>query len=236
MGGTAILIHGDIHPRRLEQPRGFISRLLGRPETRKELPEGFVDLPSKDLRILADDFAAFLKARLPKPTASTQVVLDYLDTAKPNVYLRGDQDAQETRTWYVQLGFSGCAGMAEASAQVAAHWAMLWYAGERPRIDSQLLSPAGFTAASVELIAEPAAFLPVGSGGYASYPVSPAQPETGGEFEIDAAAAESDEAEAERVQGWLASNGVAMVRQNGCHCQLCAPGFDPARIPGFTGN
>jgi len=236
MGGTAILIYGDIDPRRLEQPRGFFSRLLGRPEVRRELPEGLVDLPSKDLKVLADDFAAFLEARLPNPSTSSQAVLDYLDIAKASVYLRGEKDVEGGRTWYVQLSFGSCAGMAEISAEVAAHWAMLWYASERQRINSELLQPAGFIAATFELIAEPAAFLPVGSGGYANYQFGPDYPESRRYFSMDAAAEESYETESDRIHGWLESHGVAMVRNGGCHCQLCAPDFDPASIPGFTAS
>jgi hypothetical protein len=236
MGGTAILIHGDIEPKRHEQPRGFLSRLFGRREERKELPGEMIELPSKDLKVLAEDFALFLKARMPNPSASSRAVLDYLDVVGANVYLRGEKNPDGRGNWYVQLNFGSCAGMAEISAEVAAHWAMLWYASERQRIDSEVLQPAGFTAVSVELIAEPAAFLPVGSGGYASYQADSDYPEERRYFSMDAAAAESDETEADRIHCWLESHGAAMVRESGCHCQLCAPGFDPASIPGFSAS
>jgi hypothetical protein len=235
MGGSAILIHGDIDARRLVRPPGFLARLLGRPGVPQALGAEFIELPGEDLKVLAGAFADYLRARMPVPTPSTRPVFDYLRDVGTKVDLRGEKRGSGY-DWYVQLYFSGCAGMAEISAEVAAHWAMRWYADEGGRIEADILGPRGFTAATVELAADPAVFLPVGSGGYAHYPVEPERPDDRRGFSIDGAATEWDEAEARRVQAWLEAHGAALVRQAGCHCQLCAPGFDAGSIPGFKSD
>jgi hypothetical protein len=49
----------------------------------------------------------------------------------PSLYCWGEREAGSDTRSYVQLGFSGCAGMAEVSATVAGHWAAAWIREER---------------------------------------------------------------------------------------------------------
>lgn len=233
MGGSAVLFYGELEAQRQAPRPGLLSRVFGA-KAGPAATDGFVDLPSKDFRAIAADFHSFIKSRLPNPSVASKVMLDYLRTAGPNVYLRGELDAQGRRRWYVQLSFSACAGLADTSADVAAHWAGLWYEANRERIDETLLRPHGFAAESIELIHGATMFLPVGQGGYAGYQGAPEDGEDR-YFAIDVAALEADEEEADRVHAWLEANGAALIAQGGCHCQLCAPGFDPALIPGFGG-
>lgn len=59
-----------------------------------------------------------MKGRHPSP--ASRVVLDYLKLGQPSVCLRADRAPGQTDgPWYVQVSFSGAAGMAETWARVA---------------------------------------------------------------------------------------------------------------------
>jgi hypothetical protein len=72
------------------------------------------------LEPLAARFRAFLAREIPTPHDASTQTLDYLDIKGiPSLYLRGEREKGGEPEWYVQLGFSGCAGMAEVSAAAA---------------------------------------------------------------------------------------------------------------------
>ena len=234
MGGTAFLIHGEVDEQRQSPPPGVFARLFGQKAKPAAREGGFVDLPCKDLKVLAEDFHEFLGKRIPDPSPSSKAILDYLALVNTNIYLRGERDAEGKRTWYVQLSFGGCAGMAEVSAEVAAHWAACWYASQHERVATELLEPRGFKPSSSEAISDAVAFVPIGSGGYASYPTGEDVPAEYRCFSIDVAAAESDEAEATRAEAWLSSHGATLIQEHGCLCQVCAPELRPTEFPAFA--
>jgi hypothetical protein len=227
MGGSATMIHGNIDPRRLEHPRGYFARLFGRGVT--EIPMGndraLIDLPCRDLKDVADGFPAWLRDTLADAWVSSKAILDYLDTAAPNIHLRGDREGATT-SWYVQVGFSGCAGLAQTSADVASHWAQKWFDDERERIDA-LLRPRGFFAERAEAINESSLFLPIGAGGYAGYSVEGWMAGSQrSHYEFDAAIEENDEGAAQRLRQVLDTQLVALMADGQCRCQLCMPDFD----------
>ena len=62
----------------------------------------------------------------------------------PSLYLRASSEPDKEPDWNTQLGFSGCAGMAEVSAW----WRALggrWMREELPAIEREVFGPAGFT-------------------------------------------------------------------------------------------
>ena len=237
MGGAAILIKGSVDAQRLEPPSGFFARLFGA-KGPKEFPMGgdrsMVDLPSRDLKVLEAGFLAWLRARLASPWPASKTILDYLDMRTTTIHLRGEREGAAETGWYVQLTFSGCAGMAQTSADLAAHWVQRWFEADRERIDG-LLRARGFVARDTEVAAESELFLPLGEPGYAGF--SPEGFDAGdgrrSHFSFDAAIDEADDAQAQRLQQVLDAQFVALMRDGRCRCQLCAPEFDLAAIDGL---
>lgn len=127
--------------------------------------------------------------------------------------------------WEIRLGrsgYSGCAGMAEVSARVAAHWTDVWYRAHRERITREYLAPFGFRPAP-----DPApptwAFVPAGEHGYAEYVAEGTELGDGttSRFDLDAAVLEDRDPRPtlerlERAFGALMADGR-------CRCQLGDP-------------
>lgn len=132
MGGSALLIKGMpsadlLTPR--AAARSLADRLLGRHPVSgpTETPIGrdrvLLEIPSDPLRPLADDLRTYVDRAFDDPWPSTMYVRDYLAMDVVTTYLRGERSGNEVPSWYIQLTFSACAGMADTSAEVAAHWA-----------------------------------------------------------------------------------------------------------------
>jgi hypothetical protein len=233
MGGSAVLIKGVADVERL-QTRGLLARWLGRKNSR-EFQLGrdrrLVDLPSKNVSALGPEFKAYLRRKLPTPWPSSKAMLSYLDIAL-KVFVRGETHGDSAREWYIQLSFGGCAGMAQTSSEVAAHWAALWYAEESDHI-ARTLQGKGFTPTLLDGTGEELTFLPLGPYGYVSflkagYSLDPDEPTT--HFELDAAVTDRNDDEAQPLLAALESGWVAFMSDSRCHCQLCDPGFDHRQL------
>lgn len=235
MGGTGLLIYGTVSPERLAPrplPRTMLDRLLGRTRHAgpKVTPLGrgeLTQLDATELAPLIARYRAFLARRLPEPHEATRQILDYLELDNiPSLYVRGGRDPESEIRWYVQLGFSGCAGMAEVSAAVACHWAAAWIRQEMVPVQREVLTPFGFEADPGQTIADRERFLPVARLGYLRYVLPEERALGDGLFEIDHAVVEAEEdAEARLAEG---SSGYDRLMEDGqCRCQLCAPGFAP---------
>jgi hypothetical protein len=231
MGGTAVLIRGSADVERLAR-RGILDRLFGRGRP-SEVDLGgnrkLIDLPSRSARPLVPAFTSYIRRAASPPWPATSSILSYLDIAL-EVYVQGERNGAAPPVWYVGLRFGGCAGMAETSSEVAAHWAARWCADERDRIAS-LLTPVGFTPSGVVDAGDDLTFLPLGDLGYASfkkdgYAIGGDTPVT--HFEIDAAVTEVNEGGAEDLMRILEGDWVRYMADGRCHCQLCDPGFDHA--------
>ena len=233
MGGTALLIHGALAPDRLAArpvPRTFLDRLLGR--TRESQPRWRpggrgrerIEVDSSELQPLITRFRAFLSRRLPEPNAASVDTLQYLEIRDiPSLYLRGEREIGQEPAWYTQIGFSGCAGMAEVSAAVACHWAAAWAREEMPALESEVFQPFGFAPTPGQQLGWDEAFLPVAELGYLRYLPAEDREEDGLVFEVDYAVVEGRDDTEQRVADASARHG-AMMADGKCRCQLCAPG------------
>lgn len=247
MGGTAFLIWGKPADLNLEptpiKPT-FMDRVLGRQRFHKpQVTEGpfgskMIDAPADRFRVLVGEFLDFLRRRISNPWASSKVVLDYFGYGTISVYFRGEQTPDRSDpSWYVQLSFSGCAGTAEISAELAAHWTGIWYREDRDRIVDRFLAPLGFMVDEARTDAETqSVFVPVGELGYGLYTggsgLEP-DPEWPGSrlFELDAGLTESlmKPEDLSALRGLDRHYGPLMT-DGRCRCQLCMPEFTPPSL------
>lgn len=242
MGGTAFLIPGKLvehHWQPQPEKRSFLDRVMGRRGFTKprvtELGPGtrLIELPPGPLVGLEADFRDFLARRLVEPWEASQLVLDYLDDGVVTVFLRGEQSPERTEPhYYVQVSFSGCAGIAEVSAEVARHWAAVWYQDSYERLADRFFEPFGFAPSypeAQELLANP--FLPMGRLGYGMYVgglPGPSDEEAPSQlFELDASVMESlDETEDLSIIRELDTKFGPLMADSQCRCQLCMPDFE----------
>lgn len=243
MGGSALLIYGTVSDELLQPrtaPRSMLGRLFGwsATSTPQWRPLGrqrrMMELPADGVKALAREFLAHVTARFAPPWTATASVIDYLALDVTTVYLRGDQEGESTPEWYVQLAFSGCAGTAEVSSELATHWAERWYEAERDHIASAILRPNGFEPSGRVLsIAASTMFVPMGTAGYAAF--SPAGREVDDDaalvesryFDIDAAALETlDEDALPNAMRQLDEQLPPLLPDRGCCCQWCSPTLD----------
>lgn len=245
MGGQAYLIWGTIDEERLKPvraERSLLDRLLGRERFRSrsevELPDGtkLIELPVGDLEQLTDGFAEFLERRISRPWPATESFFDYLAEDVLSINLRGEQGPDKTAPdWYVQITFSGCAGMAEVSAALGSHWTEIWFKENTERISERYLEPFGFLSVEDQATTDnPPIFLPVGRLGYAQYNGEvEMDPECPGSrfFELDAAATEALELDGSIARlRELDEKFGPLISDGQCRCQLCAPEFDTSEI------
>ncbi len=243
MGGSALLIHGTpsadlLTPR--AAARSLADRLLGRHPVSgpTETPVGrdrvLLECPSGPLRPLADDFRTYLDRAFDDPWPSTMCVRDYLAMDVVTVYLRGERRGNEVPRWYIQLTFSACAGMADISAEVAAHWAEIWYRHNSDVLASKYFLPFGFTPERVDTTGLAKRFVPLGRLGYAQFHgeerAGPADSESPN-FDLDWSALEPLSG-VDLTREWQElDEALSDVRAAGvCLCQFCAPGQDLSRF------
>jgi hypothetical protein len=227
MGGSAFLIHGSFDAERAvaaAKPTSLFGRLWARKSPSVsvvefsvvELPNGrrLLEFPADAIRRpLARNYVEFVRSRLPAPSQSSRVVLGYLRFGQPQISLRGEQSpSDEQAAWYVQVSFTGAAGMAETSARVAAHWASHWYAARGETI-RQILATAGFEPTRAEPLAD-VSFVPVGQYGYAE--------REDGVFAIDDSFLESHDDPEALLKELEQQYGMDLSRGQ-CRCELCQP-------------
>ncbi|MDH5637395.1 MAG: hypothetical protein OEZ04_02780 [Nitrospinota bacterium] len=248
MGGAAYLI--DVTPdherlvrpsleRELNKKPSFFGRLFG---ARNAGFAGFVDLPAEELGAdILSDFYGWAKAEVKSPsTATTAFLKDYLEPIRADVYLRGErQDPSRLEgfsKWYIQVTFSGCAGLGEVSSMLASHWVEIWYRRNFDRINIEILKPRHLTPGVSE--AESAgygAFFDFAERGPALYyPIGTetefflGDREINVNFELDAALEESIQEEGDlkkfhqQVQ-YIQANLPPELENGQCLCQMCRP-------------
>ena len=220
MGGSSIILNGkfDVAP---APPRGLLDRLLRRgPPVEGHLR--IVDRPPGPLAALSTAFLERARQRLPSPWPATDAVFAYLRECPPEVHVRGEWRGGPERAWYVQLHFTGCAGLTEVSSRLAAHWATRWLTEEREAVDA-ILRTAAFTL-DEPLPAEDAGdrFVATERLGYARFVVEPPDPDDPdpARFELDAARLEAlDDTERAEVRRALDEAVPEWVAT--CRCQRC---------------
>ena len=246
MGGSALLIYGSVSDDLLQPqpaPRSLVDRLLGRARTAAPVwsPIGassVIDLPAEPLKGLASlftEYVASVAGRSNPPWTATASVLEYLRLDVVNVYVRGERSGDSPAEWYVQLGMSGCAGMAEVSSELAAHWADRWYRENQTDLLTRFLTPYGFEPdGRIECVpAQARFFVPFGAAGYALFNPAPGPADDDYResrfFEMDAAALETlGDGERAAVLRTLDELMPPTLPSDSCCCQLCAPDFDAA--------
>ena len=242
MGGSALLIFGNVNGQVLEPkpaPRSITDRLFGR--TRAVIPEWIplganrkmITVPSPGLDTLGGEFRDHVATRFTEPWAATRSIIDYLRLDITTVYLRSDREDDKPPEWYVQLMFSGCAGMAQTASELCSHWAERWFREQRDRITTQILQPNGFEPnGRTEPGGVTSVFVPIGPAGYALYTETP--PADGeldhGDsryFEVDASASDDlEEDETADAMRTLDERVRPLIPSGQCCCQWCAPALD----------
>lgn len=192
-----------------------------------------LEMPCEPLHPLADDFRRFVDTAFDHPWVSTQSIRDYLAIGVTTIYLRATRSGDEPPDWYVQVTFSGCAGMADTSAEVATHWAELWYRRVHEDLASKYFHPFGFTPAEIEATGPAKRFVPLGRLGYALFYTDDeaADLEAASKFEVDGSVHEAL-SDLDLTEDWRElDQALSDVRAAGaCLCQLCAPRLDLSRF------
>ena len=240
MGGSAYLIFGSLGKSHLEpQPikRNIIDKLLGRQRYRspREYKAGnisIIDLVPGDLTLLKKDFIAFLHQKLPQPWKSTNNIFNYLDLDVTEILLRAEKNIDTgTNSCYVQLSFSGCAGMGEVSANVATHWASVWFKANRDVLEQEHFKPFGFIPKEPGPNDGPEPiFVPLSEGGYAQYYPEPQLKFIGDQkmhfhFDVDAATLESENDNGLSLMTQTENSFTSIMASGKCRCQFCSPEF-----------
>jgi hypothetical protein len=247
MGGTAFLIWGKLSEPRLKPipvERTFLDRIMGRQRFEKpnvtNLGDGrrIIDFPATKYQVLADDFREFLTNRISDPWPATQAFLNYLKDDVLSIYVRGEQNPElSAPDYYIQITFSGCAGMAEISAELGSHWAAIYYRETHERIKDRHLNHFGFVPddARMGTVHKPQ-FLPLGRLGYAMYSGGdPAETDTEWEgsrlFEMDASVTDTffEQGDLSTLSD-LDNRFGPLMKDGKCRCQLCMPGLDPSSL------
>lgn len=240
VGGQVAIISGTLAQRALQPKparRGVLDRIIGRTRmvapSERRAPDGsaWIELPPDDWLPLAAAFGAFLRRAMPAPWEASRMFLEYLDLPALEVRVNGARGAgAQEPVWTLEFSFSGCAGMAEVSAELGAHWVEKWFEKEGARIQAELLSGAGFEAQPAEL-ATPV-FVPFEGLGYGRrFDEEPdAQSEGSRIFEFDYSVSEvlGHEGKLASLQALDAKFG-SVGADGKCRCQLCSPAFAPLR-------
>jgi hypothetical protein len=193
-----------------------------------------IDLPTEPLKGLASAFSDYIVNRASPPWTATASVLEYLRLDVISIYVRGEDPGNNSPEWYLQFTLSGCAGMAEVSAELMVHWADRWYRENQSDLQLRYLTPYGFTPdGRIERASPAALFVPFGVAGYAQFNPVPRPPDDeyveSRYFDIDAAAMETlDESERAATLRAVDEQLPPILPTGLCCCQLCAPHFDVA--------
>jgi hypothetical protein len=248
LGGSVFLINGTpstelLTPRAASRSLG--DRLLGRhpvagpTETLIGRDHVMLEIPAGPLRPLADHFRSFVKGAFADPWPSTKNVLDYFALDVVTIYLRGDRRGEGEPSWYCQLAFSACAGMADVSAEVGTHWAEIWYRKSVDELTAKHFFPFGFTPQRVDATGSDKRFVPLGGLGYGVMrdDETSTDPESTESryVEIDYSARETFGDVDLRREWRELDEALSDVRAAGaCLCQFCAPALDLSRFDALS--
>ena len=235
MGGSAYVIYGTVDESVLKPTpvqKTLLDRILDRqrfegPKETYHRHMKTIDLPSEILEDLKHSFKKYLKSNLLPVSEASRNILEYLELDVIRINFRGQKRAQnESTEWCVQITFSGCAGMAETSASLAAHWAELWYLKNRTELQKEIFSLSGFYSSEPEDDTETDTFLPLPEGGYAKYFAEPQEMYINGEelsfhFEIDDSFLEAQADGGLELMVKIESEYLTVMANGKCRCQLC---------------
>jgi hypothetical protein len=241
MGGNAFLIYGGMsqgHLAALFKQRSIADRIARRPTadpatwTQIERDRRLITLDGSCIGTLPDAFYRDLERRFSSPWKSTEVMLAYLREAAMTAYLRGETRADEPPEWYVQLTFSGCAGLAEVSSTLAVHWAERWYADQVSAVTAKFFEPCGFKPnGRTEPTNTALRFVPIGQGGYGIIDPSGLGVNDRPMLDVDQWLLEANEEADPTVMLERVYAAASSLRSSeSCHCQWCEPDLDPTAL------
>ncbi len=248
MGGAAFVAEGETETLldAREVSPGFLDRLLGRTRTAGPRWEQF---GTKRLAHLPDvaaldevprAFQRYIERRFLDPDPAQRAVRDYLRAGPARAALTAEEDEDGERRIFFQVGFSGCAGLAEVTAQVCAHWYGFYWQdplSEPLRAD---LATCGFVPGPAMARDTPERFFPLHGGhGYAQWidgsdwnPAYRPHKDQHTWLEVDAALDEQlPDVAARLAETYLAAVEAGVEQQ--CRCPFCSPDFvrrDEARL------
>jgi hypothetical protein len=243
VGGAAYLIRGRLAQRLIpDAPLPAPStvplwrRLLGAPAV--SIPgrshvvvfsngdRHFEILPGSLEEDLVVDFKKWLFRELGALSRASAVVVEYLEFGGPSIHVRGLQRSTDSKpSFWIQLSFSGCAGEAQVSADVAAHWAACWHRARRDEVRDAYLLPFGFTPEPHEGLADAdPPFLPAGDLGYLEFtPPESRERDRMPLFVLDHSLEEAFAGQP--CLDRLEERFARFMTDGTCRCQLCEPGL-----------
>jgi len=240
MGGTAYLVYGNIDPVLLEKREikpTFLQKIFGKKnfiqpkEMKVDDNRTIIDINQPELNNLVDLFQGFIKKTLPKYNSATQQFIEYLDIKIMSIFIRGERFKDKTE-WYIQFGFSGCAGMAEVSAELGSHWVNKWIAIEKNNL-LNIFAKNGFQMFDNQNSNDESYFIPFEKYGYAKIQnteIMDEEYEGSKYFEFDQSCLEGlDENDYSKMKN-LDKNYKKYYDSKKCCCQICNPEFVPLKI------
>ena len=216
-------------------------------EGRSETPDEaglHIELETDAFEQINVDFRQFVWAAFPEDVAweSTANFLNYLSMNILEVRLLGFRPAGSEKTeWGMDVVFSGCGGMCDTSARLAAHWAQIWYEATRRELADELLMPLGFTPedAAAQFIKTPDVeypkqrnwprqhvcplFVPISRGAYAAYEPELRLDADDSPFNVDCAMLEGLPDGGEQLFAELDQIYGSVLDDGRCRCQFCDP-------------
>ena len=239
MGGWAYQIGGSIDPKIAEPipvPKFFMDKILGRQRFRKPKEwdlgnDKVIDLPADRFSPIKEHFLNYLKNTLQSPWSATTYIIRYLELDVMTIHFRGEKNAgSDTTNWCFQISFSGCAGEAEASAQLVSHWFALYHKNSLQQLREQIFTPNGFYPTEYASDDSELRFLPLAEGGYAVFNNDPQEmffkDETKSfHFEVDYAALGDQSDGGLNIMTELERKYAALMSDGKCRCQMCMPDF-----------
>jgi hypothetical protein len=242
MGGSVLIINGKMDEEKLS-PKPIKKNLIDilfrrqRYSNVKKYAAGgdreITELPVDGLKGLSDHFTSFIAKQFAEPNESTRSFIDYLKIGAITIHVRGESGINAIAPdWYIQFTFSGCAGMAEVSAELGAHWAKSWYEKTNEELTENYFKPFGFTPTGMLDESMQSIFVPVRSFGYALLNKKPYDEGYIGSryLEFDQAYLESAGDEEIKKLSQIDSFVEKDLLNGGCHCQFCDPSFKELRV------
>ena len=201
------------------------------PRIRWTNDEKRITIPTDEFLFLKEMFMRYINKELNRHWNSTKSIFDFFNLDILSIYLRGKQILSELEPeFFIDIVFSGCAGMADVSGMLGAHWAGIWYNRNKKEIDTALNLKGFLSNGKSKVGNDYGRFIPIGDYGYAIFNEmhNHIELETYSKckyFELDQSAIIELEKEniKNRVTEKLDKYYGEIMKNGGCMCQLCNP-------------
>jgi hypothetical protein len=236
MGGMLTRLSGQFdESKKIPIPleKTLLDRILFRQRYEKPIRQKFQDFTYIKIQNtqlsneITKKFISFLNATISIPSEATKAILDYLLLGVMSTAITGEEKNDKT-DWFVSFSFSGCAGMAEISAELCCHWVERWFEAKSDEL-IPIFKSANFECSKINFDnPQNYSFMEVGTRKHGFY--SSLFPEEDGSvtYEVDGSVYETfDGFEEEDFEEKFQSKMRATYGNNKmeCKCQLCSPEF-----------